>query len=61
MPVHPMYSGDHIEQAPRQKPTVVSDVRRRQAVTGHNARYVLLFGTCGAAIALALVLAVYFH
>jgi hypothetical protein len=61
MSVHQTYSGDHLEAAPHEKPAVVSDVPERQGVTGHNVRYVLLFGTLGAAIALGIVLAMYFH
>jgi hypothetical protein len=61
MSVHQTYSGDHLEERAEQKPAVVSDVPERQGVTGHNVRYVLLFGTLGAAIALAIVLAIYFH
>ena len=61
MSVHQTYSGDHLEQRPRQKPVVVGDVPERQGVIGHNVRYVLLFGTLGAAIALAAVLVMSFH
>jgi hypothetical protein len=56
MSVHQIYSGDHLEEWPTQKPTVVSDVRERQGVTGHNVRYVLLLGTLGAVVALTAVL-----
>jgi hypothetical protein len=44
------HSGDHLEQRPGEKPAVVADVPARQAVTGHNVRYVLLFGTGGVII-----------
>ena len=60
MSVRQTYSGDHLEERPREKPVVVSDVPERQGVIGHNVRYVLLFGTLGAAIGLALI-AAYFH
>jgi hypothetical protein len=52
MSVHPMQSGDHLVYTPNQGPAVVSDVPSRQGVTGHNVRYVLLFGTAGAIIGL---------
>ena len=52
MSVHSMQSGDHLVYVPNQRPAVVSDVPSRQGVTGHNVRYVLLFGTAGAIIGL---------
>ena len=60
MSANQTYSGDHLKETPRQKPAVVGDVPERQGVIGHNVRYVLLFGTLGAAIGLALI-AAYFH
>jgi hypothetical protein len=61
MSVHQIYSGDHLEAPPHEKPAVVSDVRERQGVTGHNVRYVLLLGTLGAVVALAALLVVSFY
>jgi hypothetical protein len=46
-----MRSGDHLERT-YNKPTVVSDVPSRRGVTGHNVRYMLLFGTGGAIVGL---------
>jgi len=54
-------SGDHLYQAPHQKPAVISDVPARQGVTGHNVRYVLFFGLGGAIVAMAIVFVIYFH
>jgi len=50
-------SGDHLRTSPGEPPAVVSDISARQGVTGHNVRYVLLFGLGGALIALAAALA----
>jgi hypothetical protein len=61
MRVDSRQSDDHLEQMPGQKPAIVSDVRSRQAVTGHNVRYVLLFGTGGAVIALIGAMILFFH
>jgi hypothetical protein len=61
MSVHPIRSGDHLEQTPYQKPAVVSDVPSRQGVTGHNVRYMLLFGTCRAVIGLISAMIFFFH
>jgi hypothetical protein len=36
-------SGDHLYQAPDDRPAVVSDVPARQGVTRHHVRDVLLF------------------
>jgi hypothetical protein len=44
-----------VEQAPQ---TERSATQARQAVTGHNVRYVLFFGIVGAIVALAAILAV---
>jgi membrane associated rhomboid family serine protease len=46
---------------PGQKPAIVSDVPSRQAVTGHNVRYVLLFGISGAVIGLIGAMILFFH
>lgn len=43
-----------VEQAPQ---TARSASQARQAVTGHNVRYVLFFGILGAILALAAILA----
>jgi hypothetical protein len=61
MSVNPSSSGDHLYQPPRERPAVISDIPSRQAVTGHNVRYVLLFGLGGAVLALAIVYVMYFH
>jgi hypothetical protein len=61
MRVDSRQSGDHLEQMPGQKPAIVSDVPSRQAVTGHNARYVLLFGTGSAVIGLIGAMILFFH
>lgn len=42
------------------RPTVMSEVRARQGVTGHNVRYVLGFGLAGAIIALTVLHLFYF-
>ena len=47
----PTTSGDRI---------VESTTEARQGVTGHNVRYVLVFGTLGAVIAMAVVYLVVF-
>ena len=39
---------------------VISEVRARQGVTGHNVRYVLGFGLAGAIIALMVLYLFYF-
>jgi hypothetical protein len=52
MSIHPSGSGDYLYQAPNGKQAVISEVPSRQAVTGHNVRYVLLFGLGGAVLAL---------
>lgn len=41
-------------------PVVVSKTRARQAVTGHNVRYVLGFGLAGVVVAFAIVYFVFF-
>jgi hypothetical protein len=51
MSVHPTRTDDHLERT-RDKPTVVSDVPSRQGVTGHNVRYMLLFGIGAAVVGL---------
>jgi hypothetical protein len=42
----PATSGDHV---------VESTTEARQGVTGHNVRYVLVFGTLGAVIAMVVI------
>ena len=54
-------SGDHLGEGPDGKQAVISDVPERQAVTGHNVRYVLIVGLAGAVLALATVLAIFFY
>ena len=41
------------------KPEVVTTIEARSGVTGHNVRYVLLFGLGGVIVALALLLMFY--
>jgi hypothetical protein len=46
--------------APRtEAPIVETATEARQAVTGHNVRYVLLFGTLGIAVVFAIIYAVF--
>jgi hypothetical protein len=47
--------GDHLEKQPGKPPAVVANEPERQGVTGHNVRYMLLFGIAGVVIAFALV------
>ena len=42
------------------QPIVISGVRARQGVTGHNVRYILVFGLASAIIALAALYLFYF-
>lgn len=53
-------SGDHLERKPDQPPAVVANIPERQGVTGHNVRYVLLFGISAVVIAFAVILVGYF-
>jgi hypothetical protein len=48
------------EQQPTQDRTVLSKDQARQAVTGHNARYVLGFGLAGVIAAFAVIYFIYF-
>jgi hypothetical protein len=52
-------SGDHLETAPDKPSAVVANIPERQGVTGHNVRYVLLFGTAAVIIAFAVILFIY--
>ena len=61
MSIHPSGSGDYLYQAPNGKPAVISEVPSRQAVTGHNVRYVLVFGLGGAMLALGIAYVAMFH
>jgi hypothetical protein len=61
MSIHPSGSGDYLYQAPNGKPAVISEVPSRQAVTGHNVRYVLVFGLSGAMLALGIAYVAMFH
>ena len=51
---------DQVSDPDAKRPIVVSKVRARQGVTGHNVRYVLGFGLAGAIIALTVVYLFYF-
>ena len=53
-------SGDHLETQRGEPPAVVANIPERQGVTGHNVRYVLLFGMAAAVIAFLVILASYF-
>ncbi|HWN53239.1 MAG TPA: hypothetical protein VNO18_26055 [Xanthobacteraceae bacterium] len=53
-------SGDHLETQ-ADKPAVVANIPERQGVTGHNVRFVLLFGIAGVVIAFAIILVGYIH
>jgi hypothetical protein len=46
-------SGDHVEGRPDERAAVVANIPERQGVTGHNVRYVLLFGIVGVVVAFA--------
>lgn len=46
-------SGDHLERDAEGTPAVVANVPERQAVAGHNVRYMLLFGLIGIVVAFA--------
>jgi hypothetical protein len=46
--------------APEKRP-VLSKVEARQGVTGHNVRYVLLFGLAGVIVAFVAIYLFYFH
>ena len=52
-------SGDHLVRQPDEAPEVVANIPERQGVTGHNVRYVLLFGIAGVVIAFAVILISY--
>ncbi len=53
-------------QMPRNDPTsrepgiVESPTRARQAVTGHNVRYVLIFGLAGVIVAFVIIYVLFF-
>jgi hypothetical protein len=53
-------SGDHLETTPEKPPAVVANIPERQGVTGHNVRYVLVFGIAAVVIAFAAILVSYF-
>jgi len=54
-------SGDHLEEQPGKSPAVVANIPERQGVTGHNVRFVLLFGITGVVIAFAVILISYLN
>jgi hypothetical protein len=53
-------SGDHLETRPGRPPAVVANIPERRGVTGHNVRYVLLFGIAAVIIAFAVIFVSYF-
>ena len=55
-PRRPAAEGDRASPA---RPVVASTTEARQGVTGHNVRYVLLFGTGGVVLAFALIYAAF--
>jgi len=59
MPLNDTQSGDHLERRPDEPPAVVANIPERQGVTGHNVRFVLLFGIAGVVIAFAIILVAY--
>ena len=50
----------HVSDSDAERPFVLSGIRARQGVTGHNVRYVLGFGLTGAIIALMALYLFYF-
>lgn len=46
-----------IKDTERDRTTVISTTEARQGVTGHNVRYVLIFGLVGVILAFALIAA----
>jgi hypothetical protein len=54
-------SGDHVENRADESAAVVANIPERQGVTGHNVRYVLLFGIAGVVAAFAVILVGYLH
>ena len=52
-------SGDHLEERPDKPSAVVANIPERQGVTGHNVRFVLLFGIAAVVIAFAIILISY--
>jgi hypothetical protein len=54
-------SGDHVERRADEPAAVVANIPERQGVTGHNVRYVLLFGIAGVVVAFAIILVSYLH
>ena len=51
---------DQLSNPDAERPIVMSGVRARQGVTGHNVRYVLGFGLAAAIVVLTLVYLFYF-
>ena len=58
-PEYPRRPASDTASASPDRPVVESTTEARQGVTGHNVRYVLLFGTGGVALAFALIYAVF--
>jgi hypothetical protein len=54
-------TGDRVEAQREDHQTVLTGIEARQGVTGHNVRYVLVFGLTGAVLALAVILFLYPH
>jgi hypothetical protein len=54
-------SGDHVAERLGEPAAVVANIPERQGVTGHNVRYVLLFGIAGVVAAFAVILVGYLH
>jgi hypothetical protein len=58
-PEYPRNPAADSRRASPDRPVVETRTEARQGVTGHNVRYVLLFGTGGVALAFALIYAVF--
>ena len=54
------YQEHQVSDPEAKQPIVISAVRARQGVTGHNVRYILCFGLASAIVALAALYLFYF-
>jgi hypothetical protein len=61
MPNNQALSGDHLSDDTGGTRAVVSDIPERQGVTGHNVRYVLMWGLLGAVVGLITVYLISIH
>ena len=60
MEPHREHQEHQVSDPDAERPIVMSEVRARQGVIGHNVRYVLGFGLAGAIIALTVIYLFYF-